>query len=82
METRSQDVMMEARTGIEPMYTVLQTAAYPLCHRAIRSYLPVIYNDFDKVNDLNLLCHTISKKSEISNAKVNAGNFRLFISDH
>jgi hypothetical protein len=27
METYSQDEMMEARTGIEPMYTVLQTAA-------------------------------------------------------
>ena len=44
--------------------------------------MPVIYDDFDKVNDLNRLCDAIPKKSETSHGKVNAGNFRLTIRDH
>jgi hypothetical protein len=32
-------LQMEARAGIEPTYTDLQSAAWPLCHRALEQIL-------------------------------------------
>ena len=39
--------------------------------------MAVIYDDFDKVNDLKRLCQAIPYRIKIFDAKVNAGNSNL-----